>query len=787
MMSAAAGSGGGEPEGAWDLSFAYYDPPEGFAWNISSAAFHQNFSVAAQDLVPQDIFFKPDGTKMYVVGAAGQDINEYDLSTAWDVSTASFLQLFDVSAEELYPTGIFFKPDGTKMYVIGQDGDEVNEYDLSTAWDISTATFLQLFSVAAQEVVPQGLFFKPDGLKMYVVGSVGDDVNEYDLSTAWDISTSSFFQGRSISAEELYPTGIFFKPDGTKMYVIGQDGDDVNEYNLRTAWDISTEVFTRSFSVAAQETSPFGLFFKPDGTKMYVIGNTARFVSEYNLGGFSVAAQETAPQGLFFKPDGLKMYVVGSNGDAVHEYGLNASFSVAAQETAPQGLFFKPDGTKMYVIGQVGDSVYEYDLSTAWVTGTASFLQLFSVAAQEANPTGIFFKPDGLKMYIVGAGGDEVNEYDLSTAWDISTASFLQLFSVAAQEITPQGLFFKPDGTKMYVVGSTGDDVNEYDLSTAWDISTASFLQRRSVAAQEIVPQGLFFKPDGLKMYVIGQVGDDVNEYDLSTAWDISTAVFLQSFSVAAQEINPQGLFFKPDGTKMYVVGASGDAVHEYDLSTAWDVSTASFVSIGYWDISTAVFLQSFSVAAQETLPTGIFFKPDGTKMYVVGSTGDDVNEYGLSTAWDISTSTFLQSFSVAAQETAPQGLFFKPDGLKMYVVGISGDDVNEYGLSTAWDISTSTFLQLFSVAAQETFPNGIFFKPNGTKMYVVGSNGDDVNEYDLRTAWDISTSTFLQLFSVAAQEKNPTGIFFKPDGTKMFIVGLITDAVYSYTLGPQD
>ena len=169
----------------------------------------------------------------------------------------------------------------------------------------------------------------------------------------------------------------------------------------------------------------------------------------------------------------------------------------------------------------------------------------------------------------------------------------------------------------MYVVGSVGDDVNEYDLSTAWDITTASYLQNFSVAAQETAPTGIFFKPDGTKMYVMGAVGDDVNEYDLSTAWDITTASYLQNFSVAAQEANPSGIFFKPDGTKMYVVGYAGDAVYEYDLSTAWDVSTASY-------------LQNFSVVAQDGISTGIFFKPDGTKMYVVGTGGDAVYSYDL-------------------------------------------------------------------------------------------------------------------------------------------------------------
>jgi DNA-binding beta-propeller fold protein YncE len=239
-----------------------------------------------------------------------------------------------------------------------------------------------------------------------------------------------------------------------------------------------------------------------------------------------------------------------------------------------------------------------------------------------------------------------------------------------------------------------------------------SFLQLKSIAAQETTPQGVFFKPDGLKMYVIGSSGDDVNEYNLSTAWDISTASYLQNFSVAAQETNPTGVFFKPDGLKMYVMGQLGLAVYEYDLSTAWDVSTASF---------TYPTTDYFSVVAQETTPTGLFFKPDGLKMYVIGFTGDDVNEYDLSTAWDISTASYLQNFSVAAQETSPQDVFFKPDGLKMYVIGTVGDDVNEYDLSTAWDISTASYLQNFSVAAQETSPNGIFFKPDGLKMYIIG------------------------------------------------------------------
>jgi DNA-binding beta-propeller fold protein YncE len=118
----------------------------------------------------------------------------------------------------------------------------------------------------------------------------------------------------------------------------------------------------------------------------------------------------------------------------------------------------------------------------------------------------------------------------------------------------------------MYVTGSSGDDVNEYDLSTAWDISTAVFLQLFSVAGQDTAPLGLFFKPDGLKMYVSGSNADSVYEYDLSTAWDVTTAVYLQNLHVGFEDIIPVGLFFKPDGTRMYFAGSTNDNVYEYEV-----------------------------------------------------------------------------------------------------------------------------------------------------------------------------------------------------------------------------
>ena len=134
--------------------------------------------------------FSNDGTKMFVIGDVGNDINEYTLSTAFDISTASNDgddAGFSVSSDGRYPTDMFSN-DGTQMFVLDNTNDEINQYALSTPFDISTATSTDvIFSVTAEEDFPLGIAFSNDGTKMFVLG--GNDVNEYTLK-AWPLISS---------------------------------------------------------------------------------------------------------------------------------------------------------------------------------------------------------------------------------------------------------------------------------------------------------------------------------------------------------------------------------------------------------------------------------------------------------------------------------------------------------------------------------------------------------------------------------------------------------------------
>lgn len=436
----------------------------------------------------------------------------------------------------------------------------------------------------------------------------------------------------------------------------------------------------------------------------------------------------------------------------ISRFGYDGVFNALTSSGAEEGFDVSRDGRYVYVAvrgTRLTAAIFQYECSTPWDLSTIVYSgKSLVVGDYGVNTNAIAISDDGTKLLFAGTTTDTVWSCTLATPYDLATATVdVKKFYVGTQDAIPQNTFFGDSGTKMYIMGNTNDRVYQYNLTTAWDVTTASYSNNNLlVTSQESNPFGLFFGDSGTKMYVVGTSTDTVYQYTLTTAWDISTASYASvSFSVNAQEANPRALFFKPDGTKMYVIGTSGDDVNEYDLSTAWDVSTASFVQA--------------SVNVGDSSPTGLWFKDDGTKMYVSAPGSDTVKEFSLSTAWDVSTISFVQSLSIGF-ETTPTGVTFKDDGTELYATGQANDAVYQVQLGTAWDISTAKgFQYLGSLAIR-----GLHLNSDGTLLFVSGST-DFIRKYTLSTPYDPATATQSQTFAVFGLE----GIHVFADGLKIY------------------
>ena len=260
-----------------------------------------------------------------------------------------------------------------------------------------------------------------------------------------------------------------------------------------------------------------------------------------------------------------------------------------------------------------------------------------------------------------------------------------QNFSLSGQSITtPEEVRFKPDGTKFYILGNNVA-VYQYAMSTAWDVSTASYENKSfNVSAQEATTQGLAFNSDGTSFYTCGQARV-AYQYDLTTAYDISTASYAnKSFSLTSQISSGSawGLDFDSTGTKMYAIGSPG-TVYQYTLSSAFDISTASYAS------------KSLDTTSQTSDSTSLAITSDGTSLYVVSSGSDQVFKYTLSTAFDLATASYSGfSFTTTTQDNFPYGVAVKTDETQLYVTGSQNDSVYQYSLSTSLTTGLTYYVQ---------------------------------------------------------------------------------------------
>ena len=372
-----------------------------------------------------------------------------------------------------------------------------------------------------------------------------------------------------------------------------------------------------------QKTVPMDMFYRPPGSKVVDLKIANHFT--HTLTGDTTLYFENPPESG--NAGSFALEVTGADVTVGYDLASTAydsvGFSVQSQDTSPTGLFFKPDGTKMYISGDAGNDITEYDLSTAWDVSTSTYNQAFSVSTQESSIRDVFFKPDGTKMYIVGSNGDDINEYNLSTAWDVSTSVYSQSSSAydgPYTETSPTGIHFKPDGTKVYVVGKGLDRIYESSLSTAWDISTITYVTQEYINPQETGPDSIHLNPEGTKLYIIGTSGRNVDEYVLSTAFDLDTATFSVAHStIEAQETNPQGMAFKDDGTKMYIVGTTTDTVYQYSTSSSTP-ATITYPSSVKWPGGTTP-----DAPAAGEKDVYVFVTTDGGTTYYGKQAGDAV------------------------------------------------------------------------------------------------------------------------------------------------------------------
>jgi len=224
---------------------------------------------------PAAIEFNNDGSKMYHLDQAYLYVREYSLSTPYDVSTASYVDYLDVSAdfsEEL--RDIHFNDDGSMLYVSGAPGGsgKICQYTLSTPYNISTGVQSGCISTDDR---PWGITFNSNGTRLYYLG--GSSAYIYSLSDPYNISTATLL-GTTSSIGGGYDMEFVSSGD----MVVKLAGNKFYRYTLPSPYDIENASLAGTSSTLAGDDN-WGFAFNGNGTRVWVVDIWDEYAREYEL------------------------------------------------------------------------------------------------------------------------------------------------------------------------------------------------------------------------------------------------------------------------------------------------------------------------------------------------------------------------------------------------------------------------------------------------------------------------------------------------------------------------
>lgn len=253
--------------------------------------------------------------------------------------------------------------------------------------------------------------------------------------------------------------------------------------------------------------------------------------------------------------------------------------------------------------------------------------------------------------------------------WNINSGRFAGSGEIPTVGGNVWTMHISPDGTNLYFNANgtaTQNRMYQYSLSTPWDISTLSFVRLADFAtSRATVPIGIHFTSDGTNLFYYGSstvsADNKVDHFSLSTPWDISTASFVRSLSLASDGANnSRAVTFSPDGMYMFTINLeSTGKIFRRALSSAFNISTVSGVTSA--DIT--------SIFGLNNVPFAVF-RPDGKSAFWVSPATDSIYETTMSTPWDITTLSLAKTRSLLAFDSVVRGVFFKPDGSRFYITG---------------------------------------------------------------------------------------------------------------------
>lgn len=269
-----------------------------------------------------------------------------------------------------------------------------------------------------------------------------------------------------------------------------------------------------------------------------------------------------------------------------------------------------------------------------------------------------------------------------NSAHNITSMALVNSFNPTAQTAdTGKGLTLSTDGTRMIVQGIPAGVTRlyKYDLSTAFDITTATYAAD-TLNINTVHPStgvNISFPGSGLSLFTSGTSFSAPNTlykwtgapfYSLGGRTQTSSVVIPESASMVATG----GFAFTNDGLNLYWAYstiANQSFIGHYTLSTGFNLATLSSTAVATYRVENTPFpLSSLCLSADESVLYGYYVNDEVIKQFI----------FNPLFPRDISKITLTKSSAVL-----PQGnqFYVRDNGINLYIRSNTNDDVEKYSI----------------------------------------------------------------------------------------------------------
>lgn len=353
------------------------------------------------------------------------------------------------------PLELLFSPDGTRLYVLCQQSQEVRVLD--------SATFSRIKSVQVGGV-PRGMALSSHGDRLYVTNSWDDTVSVIDTATWAVISTWH------VGAE---PSAVMADRDGIHLFVANRVSDDVAVLNAQTGEEEKRLAAGRGASY---------LTLSPDGSRIYAThiypNPPARHLGLEN---------RTPPESEITVIDAKRATVA----ERIPLHTVAGVFHVAFSRDGRLGVAAQYHPKNLVPLAHLEHGgAFAYTLTLfAPMIGKQVEVPLDELDQYAAQPFGVAIAPDSNRIYVSASGSEAVLVIDLlkllrfvnarprpasgSYASDLSASSNYVIARIPVGH-NPRGLALSSDGRRLLVANRLDDSISIIDTRTLKVASTVA-------------------------------------------------------------------------------------------------------------------------------------------------------------------------------------------------------------------------------------------------------------------------------------------------------------------------